>query len=169
MQCPRRKTNQDLPYNLFFFFFHFVIQCYFWSITSILRHEQPRGSGTSGARVQDALSPGLPHLTAWADAAVLEKRCWRAAHLWILASLPGGLFYSHWASVPAWGQPLKPGSSKAVTENLGPSWLGPIKMYSFLSSGWTFWVSPWHWNISLSFYHMWPLPQFLNVAVKCNN
>lgn len=74
----------------------------------------------------------MPQLNAWANAAVLEERCWREAHLWVLASLPGGLFYSHWASVPAWGQPLNTGPANAVTENLGSYQLGHS---GFLSIG----------------------------------
>lgn len=72
------------------------------------RHEQPRGAGAGGARLQDAVSTGLPHLAARAHAAVLEERRRGAAHLRVPSGLLGGLFYSHGASVPARGQPLRP-------------------------------------------------------------
>lgn len=47
----------------------------------VLRDEQPRGAGAGGARLQDAMSPGLPHLAARADAAVLEEGRRGAAHI----------------------------------------------------------------------------------------
>lgn len=112
------------------------------------RHEQSWGFGASRTGIQDAMSPGLPHLAPWADAAMLEKKCRGATHLWVFASLPGGLFHSHWASVPAWGQPLNRGPA-----NLGPSQLGLIGIYSFLISDSAFSISPWPWNPSLGLYH----------------
>lgn len=79
------------------------------------RDEQPRGAGAGGARLQDAVSTGLPHLAARADAAVLEEGRRGAAHLRVPAGLPRGLLHSHWASVPARGQPLKPPSESSLS------------------------------------------------------
>lgn len=59
------------------------------------RDEQPRGAGAGGAGLQDAVSPGLPHLAARADAAVLEEGRRGAAHLRVPAGLLGGLLHSH--------------------------------------------------------------------------
>ncbi|KAA8583237.1 hypothetical protein FQN60_015783 [Etheostoma spectabile] len=87
-----------------------------------IKHEQPRGAGAGGARLQDAVPPGLPHLNARAHAAVLEEGRRGAAHLRVPASLLGGLFHSHRASVPARGQPLDPLSRSGVGPGLGQDW-----------------------------------------------
>lgn len=108
----------------------------------VFRHEQPRGAGAGGARLQDAVPPGLPHLAARADAAVLEEGRRGAAHLRVPASLLGGLLHSHRASVPARGQPLSPSPARARTgagagcKTLEPSQPGLYfrDLYSFLSS-----------------------------------
>lgn len=70
------------------------------------RDEQPGGAGAGGARLQDALSPGLPHLPPRAHGAVLEEGRRGEAHLRVPAGLPGGLLHGHGAAVPARGQPL---------------------------------------------------------------
>lgn len=77
----------------------------------LCRHEQPGGAGAGGARLQDALPAGLPHLSAWAHDPLLEKGPWRTPHFWVLAELPGRLLYRHRAPVPTWWKPVRPGSA----------------------------------------------------------
>lgn len=68
----------------------------------LCRHEQPGGAGAGGTRLPDALSPGLPHLSARAHDPLLEKGPRRAAHFRILAGLPGRLLHCDRAPVSAW-------------------------------------------------------------------
>ena len=75
----------------------------------VCRDEQPGGAGAGGARLQDALSPGLPHLPPRAHGAVLEEGRRGEAHVRVPAGLPGGLLHGHGAAVPARGQPLNAG------------------------------------------------------------
>lgn len=71
------------------------------------RNGEPRGVGTGGAGLQDAVSSGLPGVAARNDAALLEEGARRAAHFRIYPVLPRGLFHRHWATVPARRQPVK--------------------------------------------------------------
>lgn len=71
------------------------------------RHGEPWGAGPGGAWLQDALPNGVPWITAWAHAHVLEERTWGATHFWIPARLPGGLLHLYGATVPARGKPVK--------------------------------------------------------------
>lgn len=132
---------------------------------SAFRHEQPRGSGAGGARLQDAVPPGLPHLSAWADAAVLEEGRRGAAHLRVPASLLGGLLHSHRASVPTRRQPLNPPPflHPARGRGLGQDWpnqscyktLKPSQpLYSFLSSTRAFQFHHHPLNTTLSLWHL---------------
>lgn len=138
------------------------------------RHEQPRGSGAGGARLQDAVPPGLPHLSARADAAVLEEGCRGATHLRVPASLLGGLLHSHRASVPTRRQPLNPSLPPSTLLGVGgwgktdpisavtKLWSLPSQdfilgdLYSFLSSTRAFQFHHHPLNTTLSLRHVQP-------------
>lgn len=76
------------------------------------RHEQPGGAGAGGARLQDALPAGLPHLSSRAHDPLLEKGPGRTAHFRVLAGLPGRLLHRHRAPVSARWKPVRPGSAE---------------------------------------------------------
>lgn len=71
-----------------------------------LRHGEPGGAGTGGARLPHALPPGLPRVPARDDEALLEEGSGREAHLRVHPVLPGRLFHRHGATVPAWREPI---------------------------------------------------------------
>lgn len=76
------------------------------------RHEQPGGAGAGGARLQDALPAGLPHLSPRAHDPLLEKGPGGTAHFRVLAGLPGRLLHRHRAPVSTRWKPVRPGSAE---------------------------------------------------------
>lgn len=83
---------------------YFVKLCF---LCVFLRHGEPWGARSGGAWLQDAVPGRVPWIAAWAHAYMLEERTWGEAHFWIPARLSGGLFYLHWATVPARRKPIK--------------------------------------------------------------
>ena len=69
--------------------------------TPCVRYGEPRGAGAGGARVQDAVPPGLPRVPPWIDESVLEEGPWRKTNVWVYPVLPGRLFHCYRATVPA--------------------------------------------------------------------
>lgn len=71
-----------------------------------LRHGEPWGTRTGGARIPHALPTGVPRVPARDDEPLLEEGPGREAHVRVPPVLPGGLFHSHRATVPTWRKPI---------------------------------------------------------------
>lgn len=127
----------------------------------ICRNEQQRGSGAGGAWLPDAVSSGLPSVSARVDAAVLEEGSWWETHLWVPAELPGGLLYRYWTPVPAWREPVI--YSYYIMSELPlltiaiPPWTDFISEPPFHSAV-SLWALVWETEILFNIQHDWVTP-----------
>lgn len=85
-----------------------VLFCLWLTIwNSLHRDGKQGGAGASGARLSDALSAGLPRVSAWINEAMLEEGPRREANLWIYSVIFRRLLYSNRATVPTWRQSIR--------------------------------------------------------------
>lgn len=74
--------------------------------SALPRDGEPGSAGAGWARLPHAVPSGLPRVFTWDDEALLEEGARWETYVRVPPVLPGGLFYRHRATVPAWREPI---------------------------------------------------------------